>query len=147
MWSRIKIAVMIIKVICCYVTYELLKITSWRRRKLTVVHFYCILLRIYSIMFLACFPYFKKIKVGLWDYRAVCVCVCVSLSVYPPPSTFERRYQSLWNLVCTLWHLSPSHQHTSQIPPISLCLYVIPFPLLGSSLVKTLLRQRIHMQQ
>jgi hypothetical protein len=31
------------------------------------------------IIFLADFPYFEKIKVGLWDHHAICV------SVYPPP--------------------------------------------------------------
>jgi hypothetical protein len=33
------------------------------------------------IRFLAYFPYFEKIKLGLWDYVAVYVCVCVSPTV------------------------------------------------------------------
>jgi hypothetical protein len=38
--------------------------------------------------FLAYFPYFEKIEVGLWDHVAVCVCACARarayVSVYPP---------------------------------------------------------------
>jgi hypothetical protein len=30
---------------------------------------------IYHSTLLACFPYFEKIKVGLWDHIAVCMCV------------------------------------------------------------------------
>jgi hypothetical protein len=44
------------------------------------------------------------------------------LSVTPsPPSTFECLNQSLWNLVCVSWHLSPSQRLTSYTPAISLC--------------------------
>jgi hypothetical protein len=35
---------------------------------------------VYLYICLAYFPYFEKIKVGLWDYITVCVCV----PVYPP---------------------------------------------------------------
>jgi hypothetical protein len=45
-------------------------------------------------------------KVGLCDLHAVCV------FVYPPMLTFECLNQSLWNLICISWHLSPSQQHT-----------------------------------
>jgi hypothetical protein len=33
--------------------------------------------------FLAYFPYFEKIKIGLWDHVAVCVCVCARVCVFP----------------------------------------------------------------
>jgi hypothetical protein len=35
------------------------------------------------------------------------------VSVPPSPLTFEWRNQSLWNLVCVSWHLSPSQRRTS----------------------------------
>jgi hypothetical protein len=41
---------------------------------------------------------------NLWVH----VCVAVCLYVYPPLTTFECLNQSLWNLVCTSWHLIPS---------------------------------------
>jgi hypothetical protein len=43
------------------------------------------------------------------------------LWITPPVLTFECVNQSLWNLVCISWHLSPSRRRTSQIPPNSLC--------------------------
>jgi hypothetical protein len=49
--------------------------------------------------------------------------VCVS--VYPPPQiTFECLNQSLWNLVCISWQLSPSQRRTSKIPFINQCVCV-----------------------
>jgi hypothetical protein len=30
------------------------------------------------------FPYFGKIKVGLWNHIAVCICVCVCVYVHSP---------------------------------------------------------------
>jgi hypothetical protein len=47
--------------------------------------------------FLAYFPYFKKLKVGLWDYLAVCMSVC--LHVYP--------YQLLnaWTNIYETWYV------------------------------------------
>jgi hypothetical protein len=48
------------------------------------------------VTFLAHFPCFQKIKVGLWiTSLSVCLCVCES-----PLLTFECLNQSLWNLVC-----------------------------------------------
>jgi hypothetical protein len=63
-----------------------------------------IAINIFIPLFLAYFPNFEKIKVGLWDHLAVCV---------SPRSTFEFLNQSLLNLVCISWHLSPSQWHTS----------------------------------
>jgi hypothetical protein len=51
---------------------------------------------------LICFP-----KVGLCNLHPVCV------SVYPPPICFEWRNQSLRNLICISWHLSPSQRRSS----------------------------------
>jgi hypothetical protein len=39
-----------------------------------------------------------------------CLCVCVS-----PLLTFECLSQTLWNLVCTSWHLTSSQRHTRRI--------------------------------
>jgi hypothetical protein len=47
-----------------------------------------------------------------------CLCVC------DPPLTFACLNQSLWNVVCIPWNLSPSQRHTSQICPVSLCVYM-----------------------
>jgi hypothetical protein len=72
---------------------------------------------------------------------------CVSVNPLPP-STYECLNQSLRNLVCISWHLRPVQWRTSQVPPISLCVYMcIPLSTLGNGSVKTLLRQRIHTQQ
>jgi hypothetical protein len=66
------------------------------------------------VLFLAYFPYFKKMKIRLCDLHAVCLWIHP-----PPPLTFEFLNQSLWDLVFISWHLSqfstayfgnPSHQ-------------------------------------
>jgi hypothetical protein len=49
---------------------------------------------------------FLKVKVGLCDHHAVCV------SVYPI-QTLEFLNQASRNLVCILWHLSPSQRRDS----------------------------------
>jgi hypothetical protein len=51
-------------------------------------------------------------KVGLWNHLAVCQCVCVTVCL-SPPMKFECLNQSLRNLVCISWHLSPSQRCTS----------------------------------
>jgi hypothetical protein len=62
---------------------------------------------------LAYFPYFEKIKAGLCDLHE------------SPPLTFDCLNQSLLNLVCISWHLSPSQRRTLSlcvcmcIPPIA----------------------------
>jgi hypothetical protein len=56
----------------------------------------------FTIQFLAFFP-----KVGLCDHA-----VCVSVNPPLPQLTFECLNQSLWNLVCISWHLSPSQRRT-----------------------------------
>jgi hypothetical protein len=55
------------------------------------------------ILFVAQFPYFEKIKVGLWDYHAACV------TVYPTSASEP---------VSTTNFINPSHH--------SVCLYVYP---------------------
>jgi hypothetical protein len=46
------------------------------------------------------------------------------------------------------WHMSPSQQRTSQMPPTSLCVCVyIPLSLLSNDSVRTLPRQRLHAQK
>jgi hypothetical protein len=61
-----------------------------------------------------------------------CLCVCVSLQ-----STFECLNQSLLNLACMSWHLSPFQRRTSEISPINLCAYMCnPLPLLGNGWAK-----------
>jgi hypothetical protein len=47
----------------------------------------------------------------------------LSVSLYPPLSTYEWLYQSLLNLVCILWHLTPSQRRIS-ISPVSLSKYL-----------------------
>jgi hypothetical protein len=64
--------------------------------------------------FLAYFPYFEKIKVDLWDRHAVCLHVCV----WPLPN-FEFLNQSLWNVVCISWHLSPSQKLLREFIPLA----------------------------
>jgi hypothetical protein len=49
--------------------------------------------------------YFRNVV--LCDLHLVCV------SVYPSPINFECLNQSLWNVVRTSWHLSPSQHRTS----------------------------------
>jgi hypothetical protein len=51
------------------------------------------------------FPDYEQIKVGLWDHLAVCVSVCVSALL-----NFECLKQSLLNLGCVLWNLTPSQR-------------------------------------
>jgi hypothetical protein len=60
------------------------------------------------IYFLAYFPYFEKMKVGLCD-----LLLSVCLWIPPPPLTFEWLKKSLWNLVCISWHPTPSQRRTS----------------------------------
>jgi hypothetical protein len=55
-----------------------------------------------------------------------CLCICVS-----PLSTFEYLNQSLRNLVCISWQLSPSQLLTSKIPPITLCVYMCSPPIIA----------------
>jgi hypothetical protein len=51
--------------------------------------------------------------------------------------TFEYLKQSLWNLVCISWHLSPSQLRTSWMPPISLCVCIcVPHTVARSRLGK-----------
>jgi hypothetical protein len=51
--------------------------------------------------------YLIKIKVDMSS--PCCLCACVS----PPPSTSECLNQSLWNMGCISWYLSPSQRRTS----------------------------------
>jgi hypothetical protein len=85
------------------------------------------------IPFLAYFPYFEKIKVGLCDHHAVYV------SVYPP-------YQLLnaWKFVTYV--MAPESISTAYFINLSyrsVCL-CIPLPMLASGSVETLPRQRIY---
>jgi hypothetical protein len=71
-------------------------------------------------------------KVGLCDLHVVCV------SMNPPsPLTFECLNQSLWNVICISWHLSPFQRCTSLIPPFSLCVICVsPLLLLGKGSIQ-----------
>jgi hypothetical protein len=99
-----------------------------------------------SHVFLAYFPYFEKMEVGLWNFRAVCLSVCLS-----PSPTFN----SFWMLepicmklgmcimvtgpILTAYFINSSYQ--------LVCLYVCPISLLGNGSGGTLLPQGIHLQQ
>jgi hypothetical protein len=50
------------------------------------------------------------------------------LSVTPPPQlTFECLNQSLGNLVCISWHLSPSQRFIyNSLPSVCFCIYIPP---------------------
>jgi hypothetical protein len=74
--------------------------------------------RLWIKCILVYFSYFEKIKVGVWYHLALYI------RVTPPHINFEFQKQSLWNLVCISWHLSPSQRRTSKIPPISLCVCI-----------------------
>jgi hypothetical protein len=64
--------------------------------------------------FLAYFPYFEKIKIGVLDHIAVYMCVSLSLCLYVYPSTaFERLNRHLWNLVRIVMPAEPSQWRTS----------------------------------
>jgi hypothetical protein len=79
-----------------------------------------------------------KNKIRLMRSRC---CLCVCLWTPPPLLTFECLNQSLWNLVRTSRHLSPSQRPNQKNPPISLCVCTcIPLSLLGNGSVKTLPR-------
>jgi hypothetical protein len=54
----------------------------------------------------------------------------IFVPVNSPLPTFERLNQSL----CRLWHLNPSQRRTSQIPPITLFLYMYPPTVAGQRL-------------
>jgi hypothetical protein len=45
---------------------------------------------------------------------------CLHINV-SPLLTFKCLIQSLWNLVCISWQLSPYERRNSEMPPISLC--------------------------
>jgi hypothetical protein len=106
-----------------------------------------------KVFLLACFPYFEKIKVGLWDHCAVC------LSVYHPLINFQMTEPIFMKLgvyimatepISTAYFTNPFHQ--------SVCLHVYPsyhcktraqssvslHSLLGNSSVNTFPWQRIH---
>jgi hypothetical protein len=66
-----------------------------------------------SYILLAYFPYFEKIKVGLWNDHALCV------SVYPPLWTFECMnavYIMVLKPIWTAYFINATHQ--------ALCFYV-----------------------
>jgi hypothetical protein len=76
-----------------------------------------------SLYFLAYFPYFEKIKVGLYDLHAVCVSVCLCI----PPTHFWMPEPILIKLgmyimapepISKAYFINPSHH--------SVCLYVYP---------------------
>jgi hypothetical protein len=58
-------------------------------------------------VFLAYFPYFEKLEIGLCDLHSVC------LWIPPPIRTSECLNQSSWILVCTSWYLTQSQWCTS----------------------------------
>jgi hypothetical protein len=66
-------------------------------------------------------PIFLILKKRKYAYEITMFSVCL-----PPLSTFECQNQSLWNLVCISWHLSPSQRHTFFNPYQSVCLHMYP---------------------
>jgi hypothetical protein len=55
------------------------------------------------------FPYFEKMKIGLWDHLAVCVCA-------PPPNSLwmpEQIFTKLVVYIIHTCHMRPSQRHTS----------------------------------
>jgi hypothetical protein len=74
-------------------------------------------------VFSAYFPYFEKIKVGLWDHDAVCVSVNPSINFWIPEPIFMKLciYILTLELIWTAYFINPSHQ--------SVCLYRICTPL------------------
>jgi hypothetical protein len=92
-------------------------------------------------VFLAYFPYFEKIKEGLWDHHSVCV------SLYPPDPINFWMPKSVVKLdtyimspepISVVYFINPSNQ--------SVCI-CIPLSLLGNGWVKPLLWQWKHSQQ
>jgi hypothetical protein len=79
--------------------------------------------RVCHLLIFSLIPYF--LKVGLCELHPVCV------SLYPHPITFKCLNQSLWNLVFISWQLSPSQRRTSQVPPISLRVYMCIPPIVA----------------
>jgi hypothetical protein len=69
---------------------------------------------VYLISLLSLF--WKKNKSRLMR-SSCCLCVCMYIS-------FECLNQSIWNLLCISWHLSPCQRRTSKIHPINLCVYL-----------------------
>jgi hypothetical protein len=105
---------------------------------------------------LAYFPYFEKIKVGLWDHFALCV----------SPPIVGRKRLSKCPLIIARQRLGKNHpivarqrlgknpltvarQRLGKNPPMLLgnSTVKLPLSLLGNGSVETLPRQRIHMEQ
>jgi hypothetical protein len=53
----------------------------------------------FQIQFLAYFPYFQKIKVGLCDLHAFCICVCVCITIYELLNSCTNLYET-WYVYC-----------------------------------------------
>jgi hypothetical protein len=71
-----------------------------------------------------------------------CQCVCVS-----PLSDFECLNQSLWNLVCTVFHGTWAHLNGvlhKSLPSVCVSVFVSPLSLLGNGSLNTFPLQQIH---
>jgi hypothetical protein len=53
----------------------------------------------------------NKLQINKLTHMTSCDLQAVCVAVYPPLLTFECLNQSLRNLVCVSWHLSPFQQH------------------------------------
>jgi hypothetical protein len=84
----------------------------WRHSVLTYVSYVSFVFHL-SLVHIHNFAKMNIISCGL---HALCLWFTLS--------TFECRSQSLWNLVCTSGHLSPSQRLTWWIPLISMCVYM-----------------------
>jgi hypothetical protein len=72
-------------------------------------------------IFVAYFPYFEKIKAGLWAHLSVsvsCLPICVNVCV-SSHNNFWTPDRFWWNLVCTSWHLRQSQRRISWIRSIN----------------------------
>jgi hypothetical protein len=79
----------------------------------------------HGLVFLAYFPYFEKIKVGLWDHLAFSVSVCVSPPKFWMPAPVRMKlvmyeYIMAPETISTAYLINPSHQSVSVCVPLSL---------------------------
>jgi hypothetical protein len=84
--------------------------------------------------FLVYFPYFEKIKIGLWYHHVLCVHVCLWI---PPPQQLFNAWTSLyetWNAYHGTWAYLNGVLPSQQSLCVCMCM---PLSLLGNGSVKT----------